>query len=285
MRPFRSLLPIGWQIPVNGVVRVRLPDGHRVKLAANPTSHMARMLFWHGFEGYEPDLLRVFMSLAARSSCIVDVGAALGYYSLVASRVNPEAHIVAFEPTPGTFGFLQTNIGLNGSTNIVAERIALSDSVGETDFFITTNPKFVGMPQLAGTSGLDSAGATRAGAVPERVSVTVDTLDRYAESALGGRRIDLVKLDTEATEDRVLRGAKRVLAEHRPIILCEVLPGRIEDAIRTALGGFDYLLNRVTPEGLLSVNDLRHGRDGTNDYVMIPIERLDEVRDRVSFRS
>jgi FkbM family methyltransferase len=271
-----------WRLPVNGIVSVKLPTGQTVRLAANPTSHLARMLYWDGYAGYEPDLLNVFLPLVARAGCFVDVGAALGYYALAGAITNPRAHIVAFEPTPGTFSFLANNIRLNGANNVVAERLALSDAPGDMDFFITTNPKFRGMPQLAGTSGLDSAGATRPGTDPERVAVTVDTLDRYAESALGGRQIDLLKLDTEATEDRVLRGARRVLAEHRPVILCEVLPGRIEQAIEAAFDGMGYVFARATPAGIVSVDHLRHGHDGMNDYVMIPTERLDDLRSLVS---
>jgi FkbM family methyltransferase len=282
LRPFRRWLPMRWRIPVNGIVSVELPGGQTVRLAANPTSHLARMLYWDGYSGYEPYLFDVFLPLVARAGCFVDVGAALGYYALAGAITNPRAHIVAFEPTPGTFAFLETNIRLNGAANVVAERLALSDAPGDMDFFITTNPKFPGMPQLAGTSGLDSAGATRPGTAPERVAVTVDTLDRYAEAELGGRRIDLLKLDTEATEDRVLRGARRVLTEHRPIILCEVLPGRIEEAIELALDGMEYAFARATPAGMVPVDHLRHGHDGMNDYVMIPAERRDELRSLVS---
>jgi FkbM family methyltransferase len=240
------------------------------------------MLYWDGYAGYEQSLMTVFLPLVAKAKCFVDVGAALGYYSLVGSVVNPRAHIVAFEPSPGTFGFLTTNIRLNGAANVVAERLAVSNAPGDMDFFITTNPKFPGMPQLAGTSGIDSTGAVRAGSAPERVTVPVDTLDRYAQTALGGRRIDLLKLDTEATEDRVLAGARVVLAEHRPVILCEVLPGRIEDAIAAAFEGLAYTFARVSPSGLEVVNSLRHGVDGLNDFVMIPDERLEEIEHLVS---
>lgn len=283
LRPFRRWLPVRLRLPVNGVVTVSLPGGQRVRLAANPTSHLARMLYWDGFAGYESDLLRVFLPLVVRTSCFVDVGAALGYYALVAARTNPHAHVVAFEPTPGTFAFLQTNIALNDASNVVAERLALADTAGETDFFITTNPKFPAMPQLAGTSGLDSVGAARPGSTPERVTVATDTLDRYAATTLGQRRIDLLKLDTEATEDRVLAGAKEVLRTHRPVILCEVLPGRIESGIQAAFEGLEYTFARATPAGLQVVDRLQHEHDGMNDYVMIPNERLDEVRRLVSF--
>lgn len=283
LRPFRGSLPPHLRLAVNGVFRVDLPGGRSIHLSANPTSHLARVLYWEGSAGYEADLLKAFLPLAERSDRFVDVGAALGYYALVAAAVNPDVRVVAFEPTPGTFGYLERNVLLNRAARITPERLALADAPGEVEFFVTTNPKFPGMAQLAGTSGLDSAGATRDGAEPERVLVQVDTLDRYVAGRMSGARIDLLKLDTEATEDRVLAGSERVLAEHRPVVLCEVLPGRIEEALEAVFDRHGYVLARATPEGLSLSERLVHGADVPNDHVMIPRERLDEVRSFVSF--
>jgi FkbM family methyltransferase len=241
------------------------------------------VLYWDGPDGYEADLLKAFLPLAERSDHFVDVGAALGYYALVAAAVNPSVRVVAFEPTPGTFGYLERNVLLNRATRITPERLALADAPGEMEFFITTNPKFPGMAQLAGTSGLDSAGAARDGTEPERVLVKVETLDRYVNGRLSGVRIDLLKLDTEATEDRVLAGSERVLAEHRPVVLCEVLPGRIEEALEAVFERQGYVFARALPEGLTLSERLVHGADVPNDHVMVPRERLEEVRSFVSF--
>lgn len=283
LRPLAPWLPARLRFPIHGVIRVRLPDGQQVRLAANPTSHLARALFWEGTAGYEPDLLRVFLPLARQATTFLDVGAALGYYALVAAAVNPEGEIVAFEPTPGTFRYLQRNLQLNAASNVRPERLAISDAPGRMDFFVTQNPKFAGLDQLAGTSGLDATGATRAGAAPERVEVEVETLDRYVAAHLAGRRVDLLKLDTEATEDRVLAGAGHVLAEHRPIVLCEVLPGRIEEALEEAFSGHRYRFTRAAPEGLIPVPRLLHASDSPNDFVMIPEERVGEVQNAVPY--
>jgi len=283
LRPFAPWLPVRLRFPVNGVISVRLPDGPVVRLEANPTSHLAKALFWGGTDGYEPDLLRIFIPLARRAETILDVGAALGYYALVAAAVNPQARIVAFEPTPGTFGYLERNVRLNAAMNVHPERLAVSDAPGQMDFFITQNPKFAGLDQLAGTSGLDAAGATRDGAPPQRVEVEVDTLDRYVSAHLDGRKVDLLKLDTEATEDRVLAGAGQVLAEHRPVVLCEVLPGRIEEALEAVFNQHRYVFTRATPQGLLRVPRLLHASDSPNDFVMIPEERLQEVQKQVPY--
>ncbi|MCH7572192.1 MAG: FkbM family methyltransferase [Planctomycetes bacterium] len=82
-------------------------------------------------------------------------------------------------------------------------------------------------------------------------------------------RIDLLKLDTEATEHIVLAGAHNVLAEHRPLIFCEVLPGRIEDELNSIFSEFGYLRFRIGRGGLEEVSQLRHDQSDSNDHLMV----------------
>ncbi len=284
LRPFARWIPPRYRFLVTGTIAVDLPGGRRVRLACNPTSHLARLLFWEGMEGYEPDLVRAFIPLARRCETFLDVGAALGYYALVAAACNPSARIVAFEPMPGAFRYLARNVALNGAANVRPERLALSDRAGTARFFVTTNPKFAWVEDhLAGTSGLDRQQAARLGALRE-VEVRTETLDGYVAAHLAGARVDLVKLDTEATEHLVLAGAEGVLAEHRPVVLCEVLPGQIEAALEAVFARHGYLYARAVPGGLALTARLTHDGATTNDHVMIPRERLDWVRRTVPFR-
>ena len=57
-------------------------------------------LFWRGLSSYEPTSIRLWRRLAARASVIVDAGANMGLYSLVAGAVNPSATILAFDRCP-----------------------------------------------------------------------------------------------------------------------------------------------------------------------------------------
>lgn len=85
----------------------------------------------------------------------------------------------------------------------------------------------------------------------------------------GIERVDVLKLDTEATEHLVLKGASNVLERHRPIIFCEVLPGRVEAEIEAVLSQHHYRAYRVGPAGLTRLDDLRHDRSTTNDHLMV----------------
>lgn len=89
------------------------------------------------------------------------------------------------------------------------------------------------------------------------VRVAQMTLDNFVEEFNTGQ-IDLIKLDTEATEHLVLDGAVSTIQKHRPIILCEILPGKVESEIQSRIDSFGYLAFKITDSGLIEVQDLRH---------------------------
>ncbi|ARA92986.1 hypothetical protein AWN76_007325 [Rhodothermaceae bacterium RA] len=268
LRPLAPWLPEACLLPVTGEITVEAaPDVH-LRLAANPTSYVAKMLFWRGVQGFEYEVVRVFLHLARSARVVLDVGANIGYYALLAAAVNPAVAVVAFEPQPGIFRYLRRNIALNGfEGRITPEPLALAEEPGTATFYASYNTNFPFVADhLGGRSGFDADHAARLGrslAFP----VTVDTLDAYADRHLHAP-IDLLKLDTEGTEDRVLAGAKRVLEEHRPIVFCEVLPGRIEDALESIFRRHGYRLFRAEAGGLTEVERLRHLPGTSNDHVM-----------------
>jgi FkbM family methyltransferase len=271
LRPLAPVIPEGLQFPVTGTISIRLPGGKRIRLAANPTSFVAKRLYWNGFEGYEPDVMRVFIPLVQRATVFLDVGANIGLFSLVAGAFRPDLRIAGFEPLPAAHRYLERNLRLNGLANAVAENLAISDVAGSASFRAPHNPKFHFVADK-----LTSTGGLAAEDPGETITVQTDTLDAYvARKSL--ERVDLIKLDTEANEHRVLAGAGRVLAEHRPIILCEVLPGRVERQIQDQIAGHGFRLFRIGPHGLAPVEDLRHGEEESNDHLFVPGERVGEV--------
>ena len=79
--------------------------------------------------------------------------------------------------------------------------------------------------------------------------VEVISVDEFvARHALTG--VDLVKLDTEGTEDSVFAGMVRTIEEHRPTFFCEVLPGGPAEAIENILAPFDYRFYLLSDAGV-----------------------------------
>jgi len=97
----------------NGV-SVPLPNGKQLKLAKDAGVGFASALYWNGFDSYEPPTSKTLRFFFERVTTFVDVGANIGFYSLLAALWNPALRILAFEPVPEIFQHLEANILTNG---------------------------------------------------------------------------------------------------------------------------------------------------------------------------
>jgi FkbM family methyltransferase len=86
---------------------------------------------------YEPELTAAIQRETKPGNVVADVGANIGYYTLILARcVGPEGRVFAFEPDPVNFALLQRNIEVNGYRNVVAVNKAVSDRAGPTRLFL-----------------------------------------------------------------------------------------------------------------------------------------------------
>jgi FkbM family methyltransferase len=225
-----------------GTVRARLPNGREMLLWSRGDDWVSNQVYWRGWQGYEPETAPLFFRLATRSGTTLDVGAHVGYYTLLAAHANPAGRVFAFEPLPAIFERLQRLVALNRLENVTCHASAVGDADGTADFYHVPN----GLPS---SSSLSYDFMCSAGALC-RTPVPVLTLDRFLQ-ANGVGRVDLVKLDTETTEVQVLRGMAETLRRDRPHLVCEVLsrPGVAEplEALLEPLGYRYYHLTAAGP--------------------------------------
>lgn len=275
LKPFSKIIPSKYHFLINGKFKIKLEQGKEINIRCNPTSDIARLLFWGGVKAFEYNSVRIFLKLVIKSKVFIDIGANIGYYSLVAATLNNKIKIFAFEPSPAASLYLKRNIRENGFKNIVVEQVALSNFRGNSEFFVVKNPKFSEIEnQLCGDSGFNIIDLKTPNY--EIINVRTETLDDYVDDNISDR-IDLMKIDTEASEHLVLTGGKKVLEYHRPIILCEVLPNRIEDELQTILSKYDYYYFKAHPEGLVRSNALIGSKDFIKNYFMIPVETIPDM--------
>jgi FkbM family methyltransferase len=160
---------------------------------------------------YEPVTTSVFKKVLHTGMNVIDVGANIGYYSLISSKLVGNGRVVAVEPELTNFSNLQKNILLNGFTNIETINAAASDKSGIGTLFISKNES--GEHSLVRGRDLENSS-----------SVRIITLD---EEIKRDYPVGLIKTDTEGNDLMVLRGAKDILKNNdRLIIITEYwLPG------------------------------------------------------------
>ncbi len=184
--------------------------------------------------GYEPDTLLYLSRRLPSAGTFVDIGSNAGLMTLVAARlVGPRGRVFAFEPNPPVFTELTTLIARNGFDDRVrASPLAMSDANGRATLHVT--------PVLSGLASLvpDEAPATESLRAADSYTVDIQTerFDDWVKS-LGLNQIDLVKIDVEGAEDRVLNGMRESLARGRIArVICETNPGTVAHQILIAHG-------------------------------------------------
>ena len=165
---------------------------------------------------YEEIELDLFERLAARSPTVVDVGANIGVYTCSAACRQPaDGMVVAYEPVPENLDFLRRNIKANTPDRAVLVREA---AVGAAEGDLALH--------LADGIGTHSAAPDNARSERGALRVPLVALDHDLRR-IGADRPDLVKVDVEGYDGFVLEGARRILAEARPTLFTEYVPGRL----------------------------------------------------------
>jgi FkbM family methyltransferase len=159
------------------------------------------------YRAYEPEVTKALADLVRPEMVVYDIGAHVGIHALYLARLlGPPGQVVAFEPWSENYCRLVRNIGLNGALEgrITAVPLAVGDHPG-------------GQQMVQGTSdGRHSLAAH--GEAGDR-SVTAVRVDDFAREHPPGP--DLLLIDVEGREDRVLAGAIETIAQRRPQIILE----------------------------------------------------------------
>ncbi|QXF11814.1 MULTISPECIES: FkbM family methyltransferase [Sphingopyxis] len=224
---------------------------------------------------YEDDYLQtVFGWLTSfaggmKDRLALDIGANIGNHAVFLSQHFREVH--AFEPNPRTFELLRFNAAHAG--NVIAHPRGLSDAdvVGT----LKENPTNMGGTYIELGANED---------VPGKPPVSLGTLDKFVETQ-GLDDIALIKIDTEGFEARILRGARQVLENHKPLIIFELSPSDFDESgasdVVNILQGHGY--HFVAVEKNFQLGKSRIGRYAGflmrtlfgENYVLRPIEHFE----------
>lgn len=251
--------------PVSGIISVTLPGNEKMLLWSKGDDYITMQAYWKGFKGYEDTSVWLFYQLAKHSQCIIDAGANIGYFSLIAAKANPAAQVIAFEPMPDIVERFEKNRQLNNLQNIRIETLAVGETDGELILYTPVQPPGVALAVSAKEGWLDNTRPT---------PVKVTTLDTWCSKNATGKT-DLVKIDCELLEDAVLRGMTHLLENDKPVLLVEILfPGSAEVGdsdkfsnyriIETLLKSYGYSFYLINNSALVLVDELIYNPDCRN---------------------
>ena len=154
---------------------------------------------WLGI--YEASKQKALVKLIKPGMLTFDIGANAGFYTLAMSRLSgAKGRVFAFEPFPANCAKIKKHLIINQATNVTLITDAVADEVGKI-FFQAGSDDFTG--RIA-TNG--------------EIEVSVITLDGIVENQNTGDP-DLIKIDVEGAESRVLLGARGILQRGKPVIM------------------------------------------------------------------
>jgi FkbM family methyltransferase len=194
--------------------------------AVRPTHAHARLILLGDLDVPVQEALR---RTVPAGGVVYDLGANIGFFTLLAARlVGPEGQVVAFEPVAD-------------AAELAREAAIRSDLAGRVDVRAQAVGAAAGSAELCvvADGGIWSHMATRDPhpATTETRTVPVVALDDVV--AGGAPPPDVVKIDVEGAETDVLRGAERVLGQHRPVIVCELHGTNAEVADLLEAAGYE----------------------------------------------
>jgi FkbM family methyltransferase len=171
---------------------------------------------------WEPHLTRALHGRLSPGDVCVDVGAHIGYYTLLASReVGPTGRVYAIEPSSRVFGLLSANLELNAAANVTALNVAAGEQEGKAVLYEAPGPS--PLTSSLCSRMLDAPHGARA---EEFVATEVPlvAVDDVVPADLFPR-VRVVKVDVEGYEVEVLRGIENLLrASDRIAVFVEMSP-------------------------------------------------------------
>jgi len=232
-----------------------LPDGNAI--------------FYYGCPG-EADLTNFLVNFLKEGDTFIDIGAHLGFYSLLAARlVGGRGEVYSFEPTPKTFGFLKKNT--SPISNVIINQAAVLDKEKFISF-VDYGPRYSALNTYQERKSKDLNFLQKSKRI---INVKTIVLDKYCQE--NNIQPTFIKVDAEGAEHLILQGMFYILNSLRPFISLEEAGGEewkenCQKSIQILLDK-DYQVFEITPEGKLMPHTIQE-EYGYSNLIFIPEEKI-----------
>jgi len=199
-------------------------DGVTYKLDLSRLVHA--QMYHYGV--WEPGTTAIIKKYVKPGMSVFDIGASSGVHALrMAKLVGQRGTVYAFEPSDWMFDKLIDNLNLNDFTNVIVEKVALSNECGNEQFESTEHGKL--------GRGIDEP----------MIDITHLTIDEYV-SQMNVKKLDFIKIDTDGYEVKIFDGARKTLEKFHPTMIVEFRPSLAQGIIDILLEYGYYFFSEKT---------------------------------------
>lgn len=192
-------------------------DSVRFRLKVDTSEIYGYQMFMTG--QIEPVTSYFVKCLMSSNRTMLDVGANIGYFSVLAASACPSCAVWSFEPAPDTYSLLVENIHANRLANVVANQIALGDRKDVLMLSVYNDQALNAIrPNIDAVHPFFPEGPIR------DIEVPCTSIEEFCQE-FDIPKVDIVKIDVEGFEYSVVKGASGLFESNNPpILLCEIEP-------------------------------------------------------------
>jgi FkbM family methyltransferase len=195
---------------------------------------------------YENETVLALTAELKTARTMIDIGANIGYFSLLTKALNRNCHVISIEPLPRNVEQLKHQKEINHFDKMDIIDVCLSDEVGTTSFAVPPMEE-CGWGRIAYRDFFD-------GQIVEKPMTTLDHLCRERQI----KSIDLIKMDVEGFEFKVLKGMENTLKEHKPVLCIELNEPCLLDLGTSGQEIIDWLHTKEYTMYILDRNGQKH---------------------------
>ena len=217
---------------------------------------------------FEPVETEIVKKEIKENDIILDIGANIGYYSLIFAQLTGKSgKVYSFEPDPTNFEILKKNILVNKHENVILENKAVSNKEGNLKLYLSTENN--GMHRIYPSKWCK-----------ESIDINSIKIDNYFNK---NQKIDFIKLDIEGAEYDALLGMESIIQNNENIVIfIEFVPTSLEEHGTNPEKVIDFFINHKFK--IFKINNIAEKKEEISKEELLNFKNKDKVTNLICKR-